>query len=56
MVKLILVRHALTVDNQKSRLSGHIDSSISEEGKEQGYFELFERGGGFPEERKRANR
>ena len=35
MVKLILVRHALTVDNQKSRLSGHIDSSISEEGKEQ---------------------
>ena len=31
----ILVRHALTVDNQKSRLSGHIDSSISEEGKEQ---------------------
>ena len=35
MVKLILARHALTVDNQKSRLSGHIDSSISEEGKEQ---------------------
>lgn len=35
MVKLILVRHALTVDNQRSRLSGHIDSSISEEGKEQ---------------------
>ncbi|MCI9062342.1 MULTISPECIES: histidine phosphatase family protein [Romboutsia] len=35
MVKLILVRHALTVDNQKSRLSGHIDSSVSEEGKEQ---------------------
>lgn len=35
MVKLILVRHALTVDNQKSKLSGHIDSSISEEGKEQ---------------------
>ena len=35
IVKLILVRHALTVDNQKSRLSGHIDSSISEEGKEQ---------------------
>ena len=35
MVKLILVRHALTVDNQKSRLSGQIDSSISEEGKEQ---------------------
>ena len=35
MVKLILVRHDLTVDNQKSRLSGHIDSSISEEGSEQ---------------------
>lgn len=35
MVKLILVRHALTVDNQESRLSGHIDSSISEKGKEQ---------------------
>ena len=35
MVKLILVRHALTVDNQKSRLSGQIDSSISEEGREQ---------------------
>ena len=35
MVKLILVIHALTVDNQKSRLSGHIDSSRSEEGKEQ---------------------
>ena len=35
MVKLILVRHALTVDNQKSRLSGHIDSSISEEVKEE---------------------
>ena len=35
MVKLILVRHALTVDNQKSRLSGHIDSAIREEGKEQ---------------------
>ena len=35
MVKLILVRHALTVDNQKSRLSGHIGSSVSEEGKEQ---------------------
>ena len=35
MVKLILVRHALTVDNQKSRLSGDIDSSISQDGKEQ---------------------
>ena len=35
MIKLILVRHALTVDNQNSRLSGHIDSVISEEGKKQ---------------------
>ncbi len=35
MVKLILVRHALTVDNQENRLSGHIDSSVSEKGKEQ---------------------
>ncbi|MEG1311115.1 MAG: histidine phosphatase family protein [Romboutsia sp.] len=33
MTKLILVRHALTIDNQKSRLSGHIDSIVSEEGK-----------------------
>lgn len=35
MIKLILVRHALTVDNQNNRLSGHIDSAISEKGKEQ---------------------
>ena len=28
---------------------------LSEEGKEQGYFELFERGGGFPEETKRLS-
>lgn len=33
MTRLILVRHALTEDNQNFRLSGHIDSSISEEGK-----------------------
>lgn len=33
MTRLILVRHALTEDNQNARLSGHIDSSISEEGK-----------------------
>ncbi|RDY22778.1 histidine phosphatase family protein [Romboutsia maritimum] len=33
MVKLILVRHALTNDNQSNRLSGHIDSLISEKGK-----------------------
>lgn len=35
MTKLILVRHALTNDNQDSRLSGHIDSMVSEEGKKQ---------------------
>lgn len=35
MTKLILVRHALTNDNQSSRLSGHIDSSVSEDGKKQ---------------------
>ena len=35
MTKLILVRHALTVDNQNNRLSGHIDSVVSEIGKKQ---------------------
>lgn len=35
MVKLILVRHALTTDNQENRLSGHIDSLVSEDGKNQ---------------------
>ena len=35
MVKLILVRHDMKLDNQKSRLYGHIDRNISEEGKEQ---------------------
>ncbi|MGL5312738.1 MAG: histidine phosphatase family protein [Peptostreptococcaceae bacterium] len=33
MTKLILVRHALTTDNQENRLSGHIDSCVSEKGK-----------------------
>ncbi|MGL6106612.1 histidine phosphatase family protein [Romboutsia sp.] len=33
MTRLILVRHALTTDNQDNRLSGHIDSSVSKEGK-----------------------
>ncbi len=32
MKKLILVRHAVTDDNMLSKLSGHIDSKISEEG------------------------
>ncbi|MGL4914006.1 MAG: histidine phosphatase family protein [Romboutsia sp.] len=35
MIKLILVRHALTIDNQNNRLSGHIDSTVSEVGKNQ---------------------
>lgn len=33
MKKIILVRHALTDDNKLSKLSGHIDSKISQEGK-----------------------
>ncbi|MGL5347299.1 MAG: histidine phosphatase family protein [Peptostreptococcaceae bacterium] len=33
MTKLILVRHALTTDNQENRLSGQIDSIVSEVGK-----------------------
>lgn len=33
MIRLILIRHALTNDNKKGRLSGHINSCISEEGK-----------------------
>lgn len=32
MTKLILVRHAVTKDNEGNRLSGHIDSMLSEEG------------------------
>lgn len=35
MTKLILVRHALTTDNQENRLSGHIDSIVSEVGRHQ---------------------
>lgn len=35
MTRLILVRHAITTDNQESRLSGHIDSNVSEDGKKQ---------------------
>ena len=35
MIKLILVRHAQTIDNSNFRLSGHIDSKISNIGKEQ---------------------
>lgn len=32
MIKLILVRHALTDDNKNNKLSGSIDSSVSKEG------------------------
>lgn len=32
MIRLILIRHALTDDNKKGKLSGHINSCISEEG------------------------
>lgn len=35
MIKLILVRHAITEDNKSCKLSGHIDSILSEDGKEQ---------------------
>lgn len=35
MKKLILVRHVLTEDNKKSKLSGHIDSKVSAEGRVQ---------------------
>ncbi|MGL5328239.1 MAG: histidine phosphatase family protein, partial [Peptostreptococcaceae bacterium] len=35
MLKLILVRHAITEDNKVGKLSGHIDSVLSEEGKKQ---------------------
>ncbi|MGL5695031.1 MAG: histidine phosphatase family protein [Peptostreptococcaceae bacterium] len=35
MLKLILVRHAITEDNKDGKLSGHIDSVLSEEGKVQ---------------------
>lgn len=35
MLKLILVRHAITEDNKECKLSGHIDSILSEEGKKQ---------------------
>ncbi len=33
MKKLILVRHVVTEDNKLAKLSGHIDSKVSEEGK-----------------------
>ena len=35
MKKLILVRHVVTNDNEHAKLSGHIDSKVSEQGKKQ---------------------
>ena len=35
MKKLILVRHVVTDDNENAKLSGHIDSKVSEQGKKQ---------------------
>ena len=46
------------LDNERNRISEslwYLSNDLSEEGKEQGYFELFERGGGFPEETKRLS-
>lgn len=45
-------------DYERDRISDslwYLTHDLSEEGKEQGYFELFERGGGFPEETKRLS-
>ncbi len=45
-------------DYERDRISEslwYLSHDLSEEGKEQGYFELFERGGGFPEETKRLS-
>lgn len=33
MIKLILIRHAITEDNKSGKLSGHTDSILSEDGK-----------------------
>ncbi|HES6171268.1 TPA: helicase, partial [Streptococcus pyogenes] len=41
--------------DQISESLWYLSNDLSEEGKEQGYFELFERGGGFPEETKRLS-
>ncbi|HGD4521569.1 TPA: helicase-related protein [Streptococcus agalactiae] len=46
------------LDYERDRISEslwYLSYDLSEEGKEQGYFELFERGGGFPEETKRLS-
>lgn len=46
------------LDYERDRISEslwYLSHDLSEEGKAQGYFELFERGGGFPEETKRLS-
>ncbi|EPT54883.1 helicase-related protein [Streptococcus agalactiae] len=46
------------LDYERNRISEslwYLLHDLSEEGKEQGYFEFFERGGGFPEETKRLS-
>ncbi|HGL3208576.1 TPA: helicase-related protein [Enterococcus faecium] len=46
------------LDYERDRISEslwYLSNDLSEEGKEQGYFELFERGGGFPGETKRLS-
>lgn len=46
------------LDYERDRISEslwYLSNDLSEEGKEQGYFELLERGGGFPEETKRLS-
>ncbi|HFH9169751.1 TPA: helicase-related protein [Streptococcus agalactiae] len=46
------------LDYERDRISEslwYLSHDLSEEGKEQGYFELFERGGGFSEETKRLS-
>lgn len=45
-------------DYERDRISEslwYLSHDLSEEGKEQGYFEFYERGGGFPEETKRLS-
>ena len=46
------------LDYERNRISEslwHLSGDLSEEGKENGYFSLIERGGGFPEETKRLS-
>lgn len=46
------------LDYERDRISEslwYLSHDLSEEGKEKGYFELFEKGGGFPEETKRLS-